>query len=87
MALSARFILFACLRGRIALALWPRHGGCTRAQWRATIVFGILAKNAVYLGLNFCGMPKRFEASLAALVARPCRFLSDWRHGCSGVKS
>ncbi len=39
----------------------------TRAQWRATFIFG-LCQNALYLGLNFVAMT-RVEASLAAIVA------------------
>jgi len=39
----------------------------SRAQWRATIAFGIL-QNAIYLGLFFVAM-QTIEASLAAIIA------------------
>ena len=39
----------------------------SRAQWRATVVFGI-SQNAIYLGLNFVAM-QWIEASLAAIIA------------------
>ena len=38
-----------------------------RAQWRATVVFGLM-QNAAYLGLNFMAM-QRVEASVAAIIA------------------
>jgi len=37
------------------------------AQWRATIIFGVL-QNAVYLGMNFVAM-QTVQASLAAIIA------------------
>jgi len=66
MALSARYLISGLLGVGIALAL-GQTWRLTRAQWRATIVFGIL-QNAVYLGLNFVAM-QTVQASLAAIVA------------------
>ena len=65
-ALSLRFLISGLLGVLIAWLLgqrWP----LTRAQWRATIVFGI-CQNALYLGLNFVAM-QTIEASLAAIIA------------------
>lgn len=65
-ALSLRFLVSGLIGVLIALAL----GQCwrlTRAQWRATIIFGI-CQNALYLGLNFVAM-QTIEASLAAIIA------------------
>jgi drug/metabolite transporter (DMT)-like permease len=39
----------------------------TRAQWRATVVFGI-CQNALYLGLNFVAM-QSIEAGFASIIA------------------
>jgi drug/metabolite transporter (DMT)-like permease len=39
----------------------------TRAQWRATLIFG-LCQNAIYLGLNFVAM-QTIQASLASIIA------------------
>ncbi|HDZ53731.1 hypothetical protein LCGC14_0330530 [marine sediment metagenome] len=66
MALSARYLISGLLGVGIALAL-GQTWRLTRAQWRATIVFGIL-QNAVYLGMNFVAM-QTVQASLAAIVA------------------
>ncbi|MGY9036842.1 MAG: DMT family transporter [Rhodobacterales bacterium] len=66
MALSARYLISGLLGVGIALAL-GQTWRLTRAQWRATIVFGIL-QNAIYLGLNFVAM-QTVQASLAAIVA------------------
>lgn len=65
-ALSLRYLISGLLGVGIALAL-GQSMRLTRAQWRATIVFGIL-QNAVYLGLNFVAM-QTVEASLAAIIA------------------
>ncbi|WP_320176938.1 DMT family transporter [Roseovarius pacificus] len=65
-ALSLRFLISGVLGVLIALAL-RQTWRLTRAQWRATIVFGI-CQNALYLGLNFMAM-QTIEASLAAIVA------------------
>lgn len=66
MALSARFLL----AGIIGVALARMLGQTwhlTRAQWRATLVFG-LCQNALYLGMNFVAM-QTVEASLSAIIA------------------
>ena len=65
-ALSLRFLISGVLGVLIALVL-RQTWRLTRAQWRATIVFGI-CQNALYLGLNFMAM-QTIEASLAAIVA------------------
>lgn len=65
-SLSARFLI----SGLIAIALARLMGESwklTRAQWRATIIFG-LCQNAAYLGLNFIAM-QWIEASAAAIIA------------------
>lgn len=65
-ALSLRYLISGLLGVGIALAL-GQSMRLTAAQWRATIVFGIL-QNAVYLGLNFVAM-QTIQASLAAIIA------------------
>ncbi|ETX29903.1 DMT family transporter [Roseivivax isoporae] len=65
-ALSLRFLISGLLAIVIARALGQGFG-LTRAQWRATLVFGI-CQNALYLGLNFVAM-QSVEASLAAIIA------------------
>jgi len=65
-ALSLRYLISGLLGVGIALAL-GQSMRLTPAQWRATIIFGIL-QNAVYLGLNFVAM-QTIEASLAAIIA------------------
>lgn len=65
-ALALRFLisgLLAVVLARIMGQSWALN----RAQWRATIVFGI-CQNALYLGLNFVAM-QTVEASLAAIIA------------------
>ena len=65
-ALALRFLL----AGLIAVALARAMGQTwhlTRAQWRATMIFG-LCQNGIYLGLNFVAM-QSVEASLAAIIA------------------
>ncbi len=65
-ALAIRFLISGLLG--IGIALWlGQSWRLTRAQWRATIVFG-LCQNALYLGLNFVAM-QTIEASLAAIIA------------------
>lgn len=66
MALSARYLISGLLGVAIALAL-GQSWRLTPAQWRATIIFGVL-QNAVYLGLNFVAM-QTVQASLAAIIA------------------
>lgn len=65
-ALSLRYLISGILGVAIARAL-GQSWHLTPAQWRATIIFGIL-QNAVYLGLNFIAM-QTVEASLAAIIA------------------
>ena len=65
-ALSLRFLISGLLGVIIALML-KQSWRLTRAQWRATIIFGI-CQNALYLGLNFVAM-QTIEASLAAIIA------------------
>lgn len=66
LALSVRYLISGLLGVGVALAL-GQSWRLTPAQWRATIVFGVL-QNAVYLGLNFVAM-QTVEASLAAIIA------------------
>ncbi len=66
MALSLRFFISGLIGIAIARAMGQRWT-LTRAQWRATFVFG-LSQNALYLGLNFVAM-QTVEASLAAIIA------------------
>ena len=65
-SLSLRFFLSGLIGVGIALAL-RQSFRLTRAQWRATIIFGI-CQNALYLGLNFVAM-QWIEASLASIIA------------------
>ncbi|AXI48457.1 EamA family transporter [Sulfitobacter sp. SK012] len=65
-ALSLRYLISGLIGVAIALFL-GQSWRLTRAQWRATIIFGVL-QNAVYLGLNFVAM-QTIEASLAAIIA------------------
>ncbi len=65
-SLSLRFLVSGLLGVAIALALGQSFR-LTRAQWRATVIFGI-CQNALYLGLNFEAM-RTVEASLAVVVA------------------
>ena len=66
MALSARYLISGLIGVGVALAL-GQTWRLTRAQWRATIIFGVL-QNAVYLGMNFVAM-QTVQASLAATIA------------------
>ena len=65
-ALGLRFLISGMIGIVIALIL-GQTWRLTRAQWRATIIFGI-CQNALYLGLNFVAM-QTIEASLAAIIA------------------
>lgn len=65
-ALALRFLISGLLAIGIAW-LMGQSWRLTRAQWRATVVFGI-CQNALYLGLNFIAM-QTIEASLAAIIA------------------
>lgn len=65
-SLTARFFVSGCL-GLILAYLMGQSFRLTRAQWFATILFG-LCQNALYLGLNFVAM-QTIEASLASIIA------------------
>ncbi|MDW3223485.1 MAG: DMT family transporter [Paracoccaceae bacterium] len=65
-ALTLRYLISGLLGVAIARML-GQSWHLTPAQWRATIVFGVL-QNAVYLGLNFVAM-QTIEASVAAIIA------------------
>ena len=65
-ALALRFLLAGLIAVAIARAM-GQTWHLTRAQWRATMIFG-LCQNGIYLGLNFVAM-KSVEASLAAIIA------------------
>lgn len=65
-ALAFRFLISGLLGVAVARML-GQTWHLSRAQWRATIVFGV-AQNALYLGLNFVAM-QTIEASLAAIIA------------------
>ncbi len=65
-ALAARFLCSGIIGVGIALAM-GQSLRLTRAQWAATVLFGI-CQNALYLGLNFIAL-QQIEASLAAIIA------------------
>ncbi|WP_299949976.1 DMT family transporter [uncultured Ruegeria sp.] len=65
-SLALRFLISGLLGVVIARAM-GQSWNLTRAQWRATILFGI-CQNALYLGLNFYAM-QTVEASMAAIIA------------------
>ena len=65
-ALTLRFAFSGLLGVLIARAM-GQTWHLTPAQWRATILFGVL-QNAIYLGLNFVAM-QTIEASVAAIIA------------------
>ena len=65
-ALTVRYLISGLLGVAIARML-GQSWHLTPAQWRATIIFGVL-QNAVYLGLNFVAM-QTVEASVAAIIA------------------
>lgn len=65
-ALALRFLCSGVLAIGIAFAL-GQSWRLSRAQWRATIIFGI-CQNALYLGLNFIAM-QTIQASLASIIA------------------
>ncbi|MDQ2089876.1 DMT family transporter [Marimonas arenosa] len=65
-SLSLRFFISGLIG--VGIALWLGQSfKLTRAQWRATIIFGI-CQNALYLGLNFVAM-QWVEAGLASIIA------------------
>lgn len=66
LTLSARFAVSGAIAMGIAWYLGQRMS-LTRAQWRATLIFGI-CQNGLYLGLNFLAM-QTVEASLASIIA------------------
>jgi drug/metabolite transporter (DMT)-like permease len=65
-SLSVRFLISGLIGILIARAL-GQSWNLSKAQWRATILFG-LCQNALYLGLNFVAM-QTVEASVAAIIA------------------
>ncbi len=65
-ALALRFLVSGTLGVAIAAAMGQTLR-LTRAQWRATFMFG-LCQNALYLGLNFVAM-QTVDASLASIIA------------------
>ncbi|MES0864754.1 DMT family transporter [Ruegeria sp. SCPT10] len=65
-SLALRFLISGLIGVTIARAM-GQSWALTRAQWRATILFGI-CQNALYLGLNFYAM-QTIEASVAAIIA------------------
>ena len=65
-ALALRFVISGILALLLA-RLFGQSLRLTRAQWRATALFG-LCQNGLYLGLNFIAM-QTIEASLAAIIA------------------
>lgn len=65
-SLAFRFFLSGVIG--VAIARWlGQSWHLTRAQWRATFIFG-LCQNALYLGMNFVAM-QTIEASLASIIA------------------
>ncbi len=65
-ALTLRYLISGLIGVAIARVM-GQSWRLTSAQWRATIIFGVL-QNAVYLGLNFVAM-QTVEASVAAIIA------------------
>lgn len=65
-ALTLRYLISGLIGVAVARML-GQSWHLTPAQWRATIIFGVL-QNAVYLGLNFVAM-QTVEASVAAIIA------------------
>ena len=65
-ALSIRFLISGIIGILIAKGI-GQNFKLTKAQWKATIIFGIF-QNALYLGLNFFAM-QTTEASLASIIA------------------
>lgn len=65
-ALAARFLVAGVIGIAIAAAM-GQSARLTRAQWRGTILFGVL-QNVVYLGCNFTAM-QWVPASLASIIA------------------
>jgi drug/metabolite transporter (DMT)-like permease len=65
-SLALRFLLSGLIGVAIALSA-GQTWRLTRAQWRATVVFGI-CQNALYLGLNFVAM-QSIEAGFASIIA------------------
>ncbi|MDF1620377.1 DMT family transporter [Pseudothioclava nitratireducens] len=65
-SLSLRFFLSGLIGVAIA-RMMGQSWHLSRAQWRATLIFG-LCQNALYLGLNFVAM-QWVEASVASIIA------------------
>ncbi|XDA98086.1 DMT family transporter [Sulfitobacter sp. LCG007] len=78
LALTLRYLISGLLGVGIARAM-GQSWHLTPAQWRATIIFGVL-QNALYLGLNFVAM-QTVQASLASIIASTmplCVALATW---------
>ena len=65
-SLSLRFFLSGLIGVAIA-RMMGQSWHLSRAQWRATLIFG-LCQNVLYLGLNFVAM-QWVEASVASIIA------------------
>ncbi len=65
-ALAVRFLISGAIGVGLAAA-FGQTMRLTRAQWRATVIFG-LCQNALYLGLYFVAM-RTVEAGLASIIA------------------
>lgn len=65
-ALAIRFLLSGLLGVMLARAM-GQSWSLSRAQWKATIIFG-LCQNAIYLGCNWIAM-QWVEAGLASIIA------------------
>jgi probable blue pigment (indigoidine) exporter len=65
-SLALRFLVSGIIGVLIARAM-GQTWHLTRAQWYATILFGV-CQNALYLGLNFYAM-QTIQASVAAIIA------------------
>jgi len=65
-ALALRFLISGLIGVGIATVL-GQSWRLSRAQWRATLIFG-LCQNALYLGLNFVAM-QWVQASVASIIA------------------
>ena len=66
LSLAVRFLIAGLIAMALAAAMGQRLR-LTRAQWRATVIFGI-CQNALYLGLFFVAM-QWIEAGLASIIA------------------
>ncbi len=78
-AISAIRFAIAGMIGILIARVMGQTWTLTRAQWRATFVFG-LCQNALYLGLNFLAMTT-VEAPSPRSSPRPCPSLSPLQAG------